>query len=288
MSINYRFLSPDDFAALHAALLEAFSDYIVPFQLTETQFKNHIAVNAVEINRSVGAFGADGKMVGFTLNGFDSRSDEATAYDAGTGVIPGFRGMGIAREIFEFMTPVLKQNGVRRILLEVITGNEKAVRLYRRMGFQETRKLLLFEERKRLDDSSKADFVVREITAPQPADWNLLKSFWDGNTSWQNSVEAVERSLSKKIVLGAFSRERCVGYGIVFPESGSVAQLAVDKNHRRKGIGSLILNQMRQAAGKDKPLRAANVDDNLKDAVSFLKNRNFGETLCQFEMIKQL
>lgn len=288
MQINYRFLSPDDFAALHAAMLAAFSDYIIPFQLTETQFKNHIAVNAVDINQSIGAFGADGKMVGFTLNGFGLWNGEATAYDAGTGVIPGFRGRGIAREIFEFMTPALKRSGVRQILLEVITENEKAVRLYRRMNFRETRRLLLFEQRKSFDYSPKTGFVVREIAAPQRPDWKLLKSFRDGKTSWQNSIEAAERSLSEKIVFGAFSRENCVGYGIFFPKSAHVVQLAVDKNHRRKGVGSLILNEMQRAAGKDKPLRATNVDDNLKDAVSFLKNRNFGETLCQFEMIKPL
>lgn len=68
MQINYRFLSPPDFNALHAALLEVFSAYIIPFQLSEAQFKNHIAGGAVDVNHSVGAF-INGKMVGFTLIG---------------------------------------------------------------------------------------------------------------------------------------------------------------------------------------------------------------------------
>lgn len=284
MQINYRFLSPDDFAALHAALLEAFSDYIVPFQLTVAQFKNHIAVNAVDINNSVGAF-CDGKMVGFTLNGFGSWSDKSTVYDAGTGVVPGFRGKGIGAEIFEFMTPVLKHNGARQILLEVIAKNEKAVRLYRRLGFEETRRLLLFERQKSFDCNLKKDFVVRKITEP---DWKTLKNFWDGNTSWQNSIEAIRRGLAQKTILGAFRREECIGYGVVFPKSASIAQLAVDKNYRRSGVASLILSEMQKAVEKNKPLRLANVDENLKCAVEFLKNRNFSETLSQFEMIKTL
>ncbi len=287
MQINYRFLSSDDFAALHAALLEAFSDYIIPFQLTEAQFRNQIAVNAVDISRSVGAFAAGGRMVGFTLNGFGLWNGKSTAYDAGTGVLPDFRGKGIARRIFEFMTPVLKQNGVEQILLEVITKNDRAVRLYRRLGFEETRRLLLFEQQKAFDcRNSKNRFAAREIGEP---DWQLLKSFWDGNTCWQNSIEATKRCLTEKIVVGAFGdREKCVGYGIVFPKSGSIAQIAVDKNYRRKGVASLILKEMQAAAGEDKPLRIANVDDNLKSTVGFLKNRNFGETLSQFEMIKTL
>jgi ribosomal protein S18 acetylase RimI-like enzyme len=284
LQINYRFLSPDDFAALHAALLEAFSDYIVPFQLTKAQFENHIAVNAVDINNSVGAF-ADGKMVGFTLNGFGLWNDKSTVYDAGTGVFPGFRGKGVATEIFEFMLPALKQNGIRQILLEVITGNEKAVRLYRKMDFRKTRRLLLFEQQKPVDCASKSDFIIRETPAP---DWELLKTFWDGNTSWQNSVEALNRALTRKIVLGAFHRENCVGYGVVFPKSANIVQLAVDKNLRRRGVASLILSEMKNAVGKDKPLRVGNLDENLKCAVEFFANKNFAETLSQFEMIKIL
>jgi ribosomal protein S18 acetylase RimI-like enzyme len=284
LQINYRFLSPPDFAALHAALLEAFSDYIIPFQLTETQFKNHIALNAVDINNSVGAF-SDGKMIGFTLNGFGFWNGKSTVYDAGTGVFPSFRGKGIGTEIFEFMTPALKQKGIEQILLEVITENENALRLYRKMGFAETRRLLLFQQQKPFGYSPKRDFTIREIAAPN---WKLLKAFWDGNTSWQNSAEALERSLAGKIVLGAFTREKCVGYGIVFPKSGNIAQIAVGKNHRQNGVASLLLTEMQKVIGENKPLRVTNVDSNLQCAVDFFKNRNFSETLSQFEMVKAL
>ena len=284
LQINYRFLSPPDFAALHAALLEAFSDYIVPFRLTEDQFKNHIAVNAVDINNSVGAF-ADGKMVGFTLNGFGLWNDKSTVYDAGTGVFPRFRGKGIATEIFEFMQPALKRNGVRQIILEVIAENEKAVRLYRKMEFRETRRLLILEQQNPIDYASKSDFIIRQLGAP---DWKLLKTFWDGNTCWQNSVEALNRALTRKIVLGAFRREIPVGYGVVFPKSANIVQLAVDINYRRRGVASLILSEMKKAVGTDKPLRVSNLDENLKCAVEFFTNKNFGETLSQLEMVKTL
>jgi ribosomal protein S18 acetylase RimI-like enzyme len=284
LQINYRFLSPPDFNALHAAMLEAFSDYIIPFRLSETQFENHIAVNAVDINRSVGAF-INGKMVGFTLNGFGLWNGKSTVYDAGTGVVPAFRGKGVAAKIFDFMLPALRRSGGEQILLEVITENEKAARLYRKMDFRETRRLLLFERQKSPDYSSKTDFIIREISAP---DWELLKTFWDGKTCWQNSIEAFKRSLTRKIVFGAFRKETCVGYGVVYLKSGNLAQIAVDKNYRRRGVASRLLSEMQKAVGENKPLRAGNVDENLKCAVDFLKNRSFTETLSQFEMIKTL
>jgi ribosomal protein S18 acetylase RimI-like enzyme len=282
--INYRFLTKEDFAALHAAFNEAFSDYVIPFALSESQLENHIAANAVDLNNSVGAF-SDGKIIGFTLNGFGLWNGKSTVYDAGTGVIPNFRGKGIAAGIFEFMTPALKQSGVEQILLEVITVNEKAVRLYRKLGFRETRRLLIFEQQKASEDTAKSDFVVREIAAP---DWELLKNFRDGATSWQNSVEALKRSSSQKIFLGAFDREIIVGYGIIFPKSGVIGQIAVAKNHRRQGVASMLLAEMRRLSQNDKRLNINNVDNNLEETVKFLQNRNFKETLSQFEMIKTL
>src|SRR5215212_7862641 len=91
LQINYRFLSTDDFTAVHAAFHEAFADYIIPFKLSESQLENHIATNAVDLNNSVGAF-FNGKIIGFTLNGFGLWNGKSTVYDAGTGVIPEFRG----------------------------------------------------------------------------------------------------------------------------------------------------------------------------------------------------
>jgi ribosomal protein S18 acetylase RimI-like enzyme len=284
LQVNYRFLAEKDFTALHAAFLEAFADYIVPFKLSESQLENHVATNAVDLNHSVGAF-ADGKIVGFSLNGFGRWNGKSTAYDAGTGVIPAFRGTGVAARIFEFMTPALKQSGVEQILLEVITGNEKAVRLYRRLGFRTTRRLLIFEQPTACSDVSKSEAIVREIAAP---DWNLLKTFWDGSTSWQNSVEALKRGLSQKHVLGAFIGEIVAGYAVVFPKSGSIAQIAVNKNYRCRGVAAALLSEMKRISKKDKPLHISNVDANLDATVKFLKNRNFKHTLSQFEMIKPL
>lgn len=284
LQITYRFLSTEDFAALHHAFHEAFSDYIIPFKLSAAQLENHIATNAVDLNNSVGAF-AGGEIIGFTLNGFGLWNGKSTVYDAGTGVIPKFRGRGVGAEIFEFMTPALKQSGVEQILLEVITENENAVRLYRKLGFQETRRLLLFEQQKACSGISRAKTIVREIAAP---DWNLLKTFWDGDTSWQNSVEALKRSLTQKQVLGAFINEIIAGYAVVFPKSGGIGHFAVAENYRRCGVASTLLSEMRRIAKKDKPLHISNVDDNLEATVNFLKNRNFKETLSQFEMIKIL
>lgn len=284
--INYRYLSARDFVRLHKTFVEAFSDYFVPFQLSEKQLENHIAQNSVELNLSVGAF-VENEMVGFTLNGFGAWNGKQTAYDAGTGVVPNFRRQGLGKTMFEFMLPKLREIKVEQILLEVITENKNAIRLYRQIGFEETRKFGFFEQQKTPVFTAKNEnrIEIREITNP---DWRLLKTFWDKNTSWQNSVEAVCRSLSPKIILGAYFGDKCVGYAIFNQNSGITEQLAVDKNHRGKGVASAILPQIQSRLGKEKKIRVSNVDYGLSNVFEFLKKRGFNKTLSQLEMIKVL
>jgi ribosomal protein S18 acetylase RimI-like enzyme len=283
LNINCRFLTEADFPELHQTFLEAFSDYFVPFQLSEEQLKNHIRQNSVELERCVGAFFED-KMVGVTLNGFGLWDGKKTVYDAGTGVIPAFRNQGIGKAIFDFMTPIFQQNGFQQILLEVISQNKMAIRLYEKLGFKQTRRLLYFEQKTPFEFTPENKFEIREISAP---DWELFESFLDGKPSWQNSLESIKRSI-RKVILGAFFEEKCIGYGVVYQNSGIIAQIAIAKKFRREGVASMILGEMQKRLGENKNLRASNVDESFTDAVEFLRQCGFIETLSQLEMIKTL
>ncbi len=282
LNIDCRYLSKPDFPALHQTFHDAFSDYFVPFQLSEEQLENHIRQNSVDLVRSVGAFSND-QLVGFTLNGFGVWNGKQTVYDAGTGIIPAYRNRGIGKAMFDFMMSDLMKNGFEQILLEVITHNKTAVRLYQKLGFETTRRLIFFEQNNSFEFEPKINFDVREISAP---DWQLFESFAGGKTSWQNSFAAISLTLPKRLVLGAFIDEKCIGYGIVSRGGAVISQLAVAKNYRRNGAGSLILREMQTRL--EKKLRVSNVDEKITSAVEFLKKLGFTETLVQLEMIKTL
>jgi ribosomal protein S18 acetylase RimI-like enzyme len=285
--MHYRFLTESDFSTLYQTHLEAFSDYIVDLSMSEQQFQQRLLSNGVRLNASVGAFDG-GQMVGFTVNGLDLWNNQPTAYDAGTGVVPSHRGKGIAKGLFHFMLPRLTQQGVRQYLLEVISSNEPAVRLYRQLGFQETRRLAVLKRKaplERLPDLNKHGAAVLEL---QELDWQLFQSFWDASPSWQNSIESIKRSVTQKISLGAYVGENLVGYCVVSTSSGNIAQLAVDRNHRRQGIGSLLLATLQTKVEAGKPLQMQNLDCSLKGALAFYEARGFKRVLDQYEMMKTL
>lgn len=205
------------------------------------------------------------------------------AYDAGTGVIPAYRRQGIAEELFKFMVPRLKEVAVEQYLLEVLTGNERAVALYRKLGFVETRRLAVF--RRRVPLTPDVDLEICRVDEP---DWELFRSFWDGDPSWQNSIEAVERVANNRVVLCAYVDETCVGYGIAFKPWASLMQLAVAPAHRRKGIGSRILSTLQREVSETESLKVSNIDEELKGTLAFYEANGFKMVLEQYEMVKTL
>lgn len=281
-----RFLSEDHFSGLHQKFVEAFSDYSRPFEFNERQFRNHIVLNAVDLSRSVGCFRGD-ELIGFSLNGFGSWKGRSTVYDAGTAVIPSQRRLGASEAMFEMMMPVFGDNGVEQFLLEVITTNEPAVNLYKKLGFKIKRELLLLEAPGKLeiDREPNMDITVRPIGA---ADLPSFSGFWDGMPSWQNSNEAIQRSEQIKKIRGGFIDEKCVGYIVFSSGLGRVAQFVVDKNYRNRGIGNRLLTEMQNDLAEGCNMQVLNIDNAVKDCVQFLMNRGFERVLSQYEMIRLL
>jgi ribosomal protein S18 acetylase RimI-like enzyme len=281
-----RFLNESYFDELYHAFLRAFSDYVMPFDLTEVQFRNHIVLNAVDLDRSVGLFDG-GRLIGFTLNGFGPWHGVPTVYDAGTGVFPEYRRRGLSKQMFGMMLPEFEKSGSRQCLLEVITDNYKAVGLYEKLGFETTRTLSLLhcpDEMKFHDDDDDDDGIeLRDIDEP---DWELLRTFWDGEPSWQNSTDAIDRSRAKKRFIGAFSGDSCLGYIVFSTNVGRVAQLAVDKNHRCCGIGKRLLRALMAETPESYVPQVINIDRSIDSAMSFFRNRGFTKKLSQFEMLR--
>ncbi len=279
-----RFLNDDYIGELYAAFTEAFSDYVIPFALTETQFRNHINLNAVDLTRTVGSLD-NGRLVGFTLNGFGDWNGRPTAYDAGTGVIPAYRRRGLSRAMFDMMTPIFRASGIEQFLLEVVTTNSGAIDLYEKLGFVAVRRLALLQCDGKIRESTVRDVSIREINEP---DWELFATFWDGKPSWQNSIDAIKRCSNLRRIFAAFVDGQCVGYIIFASTLGRVAQIAVSKAHRNRGIATALVKMMQDSTDQDAPLQVINIDTTLTDTMNFFNNLGFNERLNQHEMVKSI
>ncbi len=124
-------------AELAEAMNRGFEGYIVPVHLSPALFDARFRQVHLDLAASR-ILVASGKPVGLCLisrRGWSS-------YVAAAGVAPKYRGAGIARELMQECIRESRARGERRMLLEVIDGNEPAVRLYRKLGFVAKRRLV--------------------------------------------------------------------------------------------------------------------------------------------------
>ena len=277
--IAYRLLSNADFDSLHECFLTAFSDYEVDMRISREQFRQRLTRDGIRLEISAGAFDGE-RMIGFCMNALGQWQGKTTAYDGGSAMIPGYRGRGIATEMFAFLEPRLKEAGGSQYLLEVLTSNFPAANLYRKLGFVETRRLAVFRSQRGTRDTEG----TRDLRLVEQPDWELFQSFWDGYPSWQNAIDAVDRAANERIIMGAYTDDACVGYGVVFVPQMNLMQLGVSPPHRRQGIGSALLASLETSG----PLKIINIDEDLKGTLAFYEHNGYKQVFGQYEMIKTL
>ena len=158
----------------------AFSDYLVPLQLTPEQLATKMKADGTELSLSCGVFEHE-QLVAFILHGMDTIKGEKVAYNGGTGVIPGKRGMRLTTKMYEFILPVLVNKGIKRIVLEVITNNVPALKTYQGVGFKTNRELLCYKGDK-LDYLQKGPAMLKPLENDHR---ESLESFGEVTPSWQ-------------------------------------------------------------------------------------------------------
>ncbi|MDR6463403.1 GNAT family N-acetyltransferase [Chryseobacterium sediminis] len=257
----------------------SFSDYVVPFHLTKEVLVSKITAEKLDMNLSAGAF-EDGKLVGFILQSEKVENGEKIIYNGGTGVVPESRGKGLVRKMYDFIIPVLKERNANTLLLEVIEGNQPAIRAYENLGFSIVRRLLCFNGSIK-QGKENAEVSIKDLKDFQ---WEKLRSFWDIEPSWQGSVFVLEPMLENYITLGAYIEEKLVGYIVYGPISKKIYQFAVDKGFRNQGVGTMLFNAISKKNG-GQTIALNNVDDSSESTSKFLSERaGLNNWLSQFEM----
>lgn len=274
-----------EFDVLFMAFKQAFADYEV--QQSKDQLRRMLNRRGFCPELSFAAFEGN-DIVAFTFNGIGSFNGVSTAYDTGTGTLKEYRGRGLASDIFKYSIPYLKEKNIKQYLLEVLQHNEKAVSVYKKLGFEVTREFNYFTQ---ANDKIKVTGKILgphyEIKQIAVEEFVYISGFCDFYPSWQNSFESIERAASDFISLGVFVQDRLIGYGIFEPASGDVTQLAVDKQYRRKGIAGSLLSEMVKL-NECPTIKVINTNVSCTSVTEFLKAMNIDVRGKQFEMILQL
>lgn len=256
---------------------ESFADYFVPFKLTENQLVSKMTSDKINLNLSVGVF-ENQKLIAFILHGFDTINNQKVVYNGGTGVMPKNRGQGITKKMYDFALPILEKNGIDKIILEVINENIPAIKSYEKVGFKTTRELACF---KGIFKPKNSNTVVETIEL-QNYDWNLMESFWDIHTTWQNSKNVLDDLKKDNDARATYINGQLIGYVIYKPKSKQIQQIAIHKSFRKKGIATKLIAELAEKYGSY--FSVINVDKKSKHVTGFFESLGFEYSIEQLEM----
>lgn len=192
---------------LHCAMLDSFSDYIVPLQPDADTFQTALSSRGFDPEASYVAVEND-QVIGF----WNVATRNTQRYLIGSGTRISHRRQGLASRLGTAAINTAENSGAKSFWLEVIEGNEGAEHLYRKMGFDVTRTLGCY----RLDhpspdpsSCSQADFGTVAKTIQSYSTWQ---------PTWQNATDTISGLQST-----SFLHERG---GVIVGAGGLVHQVA--------------------------------------------------------------
>lgn len=289
-AVRYDYLSSKQYPAVFQTFREAFADYSIDMNyMNEVNMLNRWIKNGVDFGLSAAAFDGD-RMVGFTIIGADSWKGAPAAFDAGTGIIPAYRGKGVASGMLEAVVKRLRKRQISKFLLEVLQDNAPAIRAYEKNGFRIAREFdcyaLDVEKTFAVRGPLRNDLLIRPVTKRE---LTTFEPFIDWYPSWENSFSSIRRIPDEVLIFGAMKMEQWAGMITYYPGLNWVMNVVVNPSFRRSGVATALLHHLLVALrGKTELVKMINVDHSDAAMASWLKKTGWKRTTGQYEMILEL
>lgn len=283
-NVEIRSLASESFDVVAEAFMAAFADYNITF--SKNQLADMMLRRGYRAELSFAAFSADGCPVSFILNGIGMWQGHLTAYDTGTGTVKEYRGLGLSERVFTHSIPLLRRAGVKRYLLEVLSDNTPAVKVYTRLGFHTVREFNCYSIPPRPHVATgNAEVDIQRVPLSEISPFR--EDFADFPPSWQNDFASFHRAADNMVAIVASVGNNPVGYAVAEPLYGDIAQIAVKPSMRRRGIATRLLSELMAVIGP-RECRMVNVDTACRSLSDFLLASGFSLTVRQHEMMLPL
>ena len=278
MAYSFKTFEMKDLQNLYGAFVQSFSGNSVTFSPSPAQFERRI-VNKLNITPSISSLMLEGTdIVGFVLHTLGTYEKKLTAYNGGTGLIPEHRGYKRSYLFYERLIPIIQAAGASRILLEVVSTNESAIRLYESLGFTKRKVVKCFKLNDQIEDNSP-DVVLKAVKTYDPK----YESYWDYSPTFLDSTAQLTHNLENEVILEAFINKLSVGYVIFQPAIGRISQFGVAPQWRNQGIGWALIYGV-QTRSYQKKLTIMNVPESQTETIEALEALGFVNEVDQFEM----
>lgn len=276
MTYNFNNLENISLNTIATCLNLAFSDYQVPLNLTDEQWEKVFKNNAVDLKNSFGAF-YEGMMVGAIINSCNMYNGYKAVFDVATGVIPAHRKKGVFTNLFAYALDILKQEDIERYYLEVLQGNDKAIKAYQKQGFMIEREMLLFRS-----SASSATFDTNlMISSLRDLAIKRLERCIKVKPSYEHCLHILKTNIDGYAIAYMHDHDEIDAYCIYDIMNGRIMQMGYADIDKLKNIISYLLAKYHSVTIK-------NVDSSYQEIIKMLQDLGFETIVKQYEMVRKL
>ncbi len=251
--------------------LIAFNNYFVPIPASKEYYIERWKVAKIDFGFSYGMFEQD-KLVAFILHTVEERAGSISAYNAGTGVIPEYRGRGITKMIYDHALNDLSQHGIKKIFLEAITQNTIAIEIYESLGFQITKRMKCFSGK--INSKKREDYILAQLNS-DGINWAGLPN--QSSYSWENQQESIKKG--DFIFFEILRSHIPESYFLIHRTGKQVAQL--DILDMKPNAWNRLFSGIKEISAF---VKINNVDERQSDKIEQIGSAGLSNFIDQFEM----
>lgn len=255
-----------------------FSDYVLPINASESYLKERWAGARVQFDCSAGGW-QDGNLSGILILGVDVWNGKKTAFNAATCVAPDARGNAFTQKAYDFLMPKFKAIGVEDLRLEVIQSNERAVKVYEKVGFSIARELLSFKGE--LNVTQLVDSQGFEFKKVSDLDFEKYAFFINFPPSWEHNPTAINLKWEAHECFTLSKNGVLLTYLILAKKDGRIKQFFTRPDARGKGFEEILIAKISPTYPS---LLVVNVDGNDTEMINFYEKIGLKRSFSQFEM----
>ncbi len=203
---SYRSLKDVSQVEIIRLVNDVFKDYIVPIDWNLKTFEKDVKEYSISLEDSFICYD-DGSPIGFSIV---SHRGELGRIDS-IGVLPQYRGKGIASEIIYRTLETLKWKGVKKIILEVEKNEKRAINFYKKHGFKEKRDLVSFNLKTKKNENTNYKYSEEDNKWLKENSFKA-KTNIKRKPNWQRHPQTLEKSEDRYIIEKVTEWGYTIGY----------------------------------------------------------------------------
>lgn len=277
--IKYFRCSEVDIDKAYQAFKIGFSDYLIKMDIDKESFISHFfGAEGNQLEHSFLALDGD-KPVGLVLGGIKEYEGLKTIRCGALCMHPDYRGKGISQELFKLHKEEAIKEGCKQLFLEVLVGNDRAIKFYKNLGYERVYDLSYFS----CNDTSsfREESLIYEVKKIDYDELSKLKDkVVDLHINWQNDFDYMEK-LNGLNYYGVYNSGQLIA-GMCISPSGKVYFIHIVSKYRGNGIGKGLIAR----AVKDMNLSKLSISfPNNASLEGFIKLLGFKrDKIAQYEM----